>query len=357
MPRRRRVRTGAVVVVAAAAAAAAPSPLAIGAVLLAAAWAAAWVVACASCSSQAGSCLGASALSFQLRWPVAAPADPNRHRHWKRPSSRRTRVRACEGQRRQRGPTDSHLQRARRARGTGAIGAGRGAPCRGGGRGFRDGPTAAALAASSRAGSAARAMAARRDPRRAIYAACSATAARMRCRTHLRGTCRRAAAAWPDLPSAALEETSPKGKTHQHANTQTRKQRPAGACSPLEFCAVLAQLAALPVCNACVRASAPARGHRRIRLLYDARTPSASPVVCCKVSTETSAAATRAAQTAMTRSAIAAESPEADLGRSSHSSSTARRSTRTYADGSGCGAQSRAERGVQRVPLEHARAL
>jgi hypothetical protein len=68
--------TGAVVVVDAAAAAAAPSPLAVRAVLLAAAWAAAPVVACASSSLQAGSCLGASALSFQLRWPVAAPADP-----------------------------------------------------------------------------------------------------------------------------------------------------------------------------------------------------------------------------------------------------------------------------------------
>ncbi len=86
--------------------------------------------------------------------------------------------------------------------------------------------------------------------------------------------------------------------------------------------------------------------------------PSASPVACCKAaSTETSAAAAREAQTAMTRSAIAAESPEADLGRSSHSSSTARRSTRTYADGSGCGAQNRAERGVQHVPLEHGMAL
>ena len=93
--------TGAVVVVDAAAAAAAPSPLALGAVLLAAAWAAAPVVMCASSSLQAVSCLGASVLSFQLRWPAAAPAKPNRHRHWKRPSSRRTkRVRACEGQRR-----------------------------------------------------------------------------------------------------------------------------------------------------------------------------------------------------------------------------------------------------------------
>ncbi len=68
--------TGAMIVVEAAAAVVAPSPLAVGAVLLAAAWAAAPVVACASSSLQAVSCLGASALSFQLRWPAAAPAKP-----------------------------------------------------------------------------------------------------------------------------------------------------------------------------------------------------------------------------------------------------------------------------------------
>jgi hypothetical protein len=76
--------------------------------------------------------------------------------------------------------------------------------------------------------------------------------------------------------------------------------------------------------------------------------PSASPVACCKaVSTETSAAAAREAQTAMTRLAIAAASPGADVGTSSHSSSTARRTTRTYADGSGCDAQNRREQSVE----------
>jgi hypothetical protein len=50
----------------------------------------------------------------------------------------------------------------------------------------------------------------------------------------------------------------------------------------------------------------------------------------------------------MIRSAIEAASPDADVGRSSHSSSTARRSTRMYVDGECCGA--RTERNVQQVP-------
>jgi hypothetical protein len=258
-------------VVDAAAAVVAPSPVAVGAVLLAAAWAAAPVVACASSSLQAVSCLGASVLSFQLRWPVAAPADPK--------------------------PPSQHAAPLQR-----------------------------------------RCAAARTSAAHAVVPQLlGRTIPRQRCTKH-----------------------------HQSANTSTQKHTNTETNAPL----VPAPRSSSVRCrhswrrcqsatHACVLQPPHAGivGYADACMGY-APAPSASPAARCKaVSTETSAAATREAQTAMTRSAIAAASPGADVGRSSHSSSTARRSTRTYADGSGCGAQNRAERGVQRVPLEHARAL
>ena len=170
---------------------------------------------------------------------------------------------------------------------------------------------------------------------------------------HLRATSCRSAAARPDLSSAALHEPSPQCK---HTKTKTQKHRPTRAGPRLQFRAVPTQ----PAVSSAYALQPPHAGiiGYAYACIYDAPAPSASPVACCKaVSTETSAAAAREAQTAMTRLAIAAASPGAEVGTSSHSSSTARRSTRTYADGSGCGAQNRAERGVQHVPLEHARAL
>jgi hypothetical protein len=96
----------------------------------------------------------------------------------------------------------------------------------GNGRRLAEASARASVSAASAIHGAPLQRAARRDPQRAIYAACSATAAQMRCRTHLRSTFRRATAAWPDLPSAALHETSPKCKTHQHTSTQIRKTTP-----------------------------------------------------------------------------------------------------------------------------------
>ncbi len=226
MPRRGQVRTGAAIVVDAAAAAAAPAPLAVGAVLLAVAWAAAPVVACASSSLQAGSCLGASVLSFQLRWPVAAPADPNP------PPPLETVVVSPNASTRVRGsaplartnpfPLTESAARAwdRRYR------SGRGAPCRGGGRGFRDGPTAAALAASSRAGSAAQrhGSAACSTARHicSMQRHCSADALPHAPPRHMQSC--RSCLSGPSLSGAARNIT--KVQTRQHTNTQTRKQTP-----------------------------------------------------------------------------------------------------------------------------------
>jgi hypothetical protein len=213
-----------VVVVEAAAAAAAPAPLAVGAVLLAAAWAAAPAVACASSSLQAVSCLGASVLSFQLRWPAAAAANPKPPPPLETAVASPTRVCACAGRRRYVARSNPLPLTERAARAWDRhcrSGAGGTVPRRQAGAGRADGCSPRRSAARRSCS----AIAARRDPQRAI-AACSATGAQMRCRTHLRGTFRRAAAAWPDLPSAALHETSPKGKTHQHANTNTENNAP-----------------------------------------------------------------------------------------------------------------------------------
>ena len=155
----------------------------------------------------------------------------------------------------------THFGRERQGRGTGS---GRWAPCRGGRRG-RDGPTAAALAASLSAGSAACAM-----QRSVIHTASSArncsrqTAAQM---SHLRATLCRSAAARPDLSSAALHEPAPQCKhkntlTQKHRNTQTTPH----SCRPPFAVSCGADTNGGLVCNVRMNASAPARRHRRIRL-------------------------------------------------------------------------------------------
>ena len=204
----------------AAAAAAAPSPLAVGAVLLAAAWAAAPVVACASSSLQAVSCLGASVLSFQLRWPLAAPAKPKPPPPLETavtsPNIASARVRGSAPLARSNPfPLTERAARAwdRHYR------SGRGAPCRGGRRG-RDGPTAAALADPPRAGPAARTIAARRDPQRAI-AACSATDALPQAPPLHMPSCH-SCLAGQSLGSAARNITKVQNTSaHKHTNTET----------------------------------------------------------------------------------------------------------------------------------------
>ncbi len=203
-------------------------------------------------------------------------------------------------------------------------------PCCGGRRG-RDGPTAAALAASSR--HAARSVHHVASTARQCSAAeCSGTDAAPPRRVASFGGC----STGPALGGPARTVT-----TEQTLTPAT--------LVPAPLCSTVRSRHNGRSCLTRTRVRFGSHTHGIVgyayACIYDAPAPSVSPVACCQaVSTETSAAR-REAQTAMTRLAIAAAGPGADVSRSSHSSSTARRSTRTYADGSGCGAQDRAERG------------